>query len=41
MSCGKKWETSFIRIHVAGGASYYSKYIVLCKDCNDKLKEML
>lgn len=40
-SCGKKWEVSFIRIHVAGGASYYSKYIVLCRDCASKLKEML
>ena len=41
VSCGKKWETDFIRIHIAGGASYYSKYIVLCKECANKLKDML
>ena len=41
VSCGKKYENGFIKIHIAGGASYYSKYIVLCKDCANELKDML
>ena len=41
VSCGKKWKDGFIKIHIAGGASYYSKYIVLCEECANKLKDML
>lgn len=40
-SCGKKWNKSFRKIYVAGGARYIVITFVLCGSCLKDLKEML
>ena len=40
-SCGRKWDTSFRKIYVMGGARYIVITAVLCGECIESLKEML
>ena len=40
-SCGKKWEESFRKVYVVGGARYIMITFVLCGSCIKGLSEML
>ena len=40
-SCGRKWDKSFRKVYVMGGARYIVITFVLCDSCLKDLKEML
>ena len=40
-SCGRKWDKSFRKVYVMGGARYICITAVLCGGCIEELKEML